>query len=391
MGLKVRLLHIVKYSKGIYKAYYILGTLALKIVSIFIKTDNNLILFTSFGGRKYDDSPKVLYEEMLKDERFKKYKLVWGFQNPNVHDIPKGIKINTDTISYFLTALKAKCWITNSSIERGLTFKQKKTFYFNTWHGVPIKKMGTDIAENSSSFKKLGKSDIDVMCAQGAYDRDIFSRVFRIDTEKFLVSGLPRNDILNNYTVDEVLNIKQKLSLPIDKKLILYAPTFREYDKDANKRCVIEPPINWKNWEKVLGNTYHIMFRAHYEVSKVMNIENNAFVSDYSTYENLNELMMVSDILLSDYSSIFFDFSIMHKPMLHYTYDYEEYAKNRGMYFDIRNELHGADNEQELLCILTTLDVEEEKKKVDKFKCKYVEEYGNASKQALDCIYRNIS
>lgn len=391
MGLKMRLLHIVKYSKGIYKAYYILGTLALKIVSIFIKTDNNLILFTSFGGRKYDDSPKVLYEEMLKDERFKKYKLVWGFQNPNVHDIPKGIKIQTDTISYFLTALKAKCWITNSSIERGLTFKQKKTFYFNTWHGVPIKKMGTDIAENNSSFKKLGKSDIDIMCAQGAYDRDIFSRVFRIDTEKFLVSGLPRNDILANYTVDEVLNIKQKLSLPIDKKLILYAPTFREYDKDANKQCVIKPPINWKNWKKELGDTYHIIFRAHYEVSKIMNIENNAFVSDYSTYENLNELMMVSDILLSDYSSIFFDFSIMHKPMLHFTYDYEEYAKNRGMYFDIRNELHGADNEQELLRILTTLDVDEEKKKVDKFKSKYVEEYGNASKQALDCIYRNIS
>lgn len=391
MSIKERLLPIIKYSKGIYKTYYFIGSISLKVLGIFVRTDDKLILFTSYGGRKYDDSPKVIYENMIKDNRSKDYKFVWGFQNPDAHNIAVGRKIKTDTIAYFLTALRAKCWITNSSIERGLSFKKKKTFYFNTWHGVPIKKMGSDLSENNSSFKKFGKSDIDVMCAQGAYDRDIFSRVFCIDKEKFLVSGLPRNDILSCYSADEVLKLKQKLSLPLNKKIILYAPTFREYNKDANKRCVIDPPINWKNWEKELGNTYHIIFRAHYEVSKIMNIKNNAFVSDYSAYDNLNELMIVSDILISDYSSIFFDYSIMQKPMLHFTYDYEEYAKKRGMYFDIRNELHGADNECELLQILETLDVEEEKKNTNKFKSKYVEEYGTASKKALDCIYRSIS
>ena len=121
-----------------------------------------------------------------------------------------------------------------------------------------------------------------------------------------------------------------------------------------------------------------------------MNIQDNEFVKNMSSYPVLNDLMIISDILISDYSSIFFDFSIMEKPMLHFTYDYEKYSSNRGMYFDIRDLINGSDNEDGLLKIIKNCDNEIEKQKTVDFRNRYVNYYGNAAQQALDFIYKNI-
>lgn len=116
-------------------------------LKLFVKTDDKLILFNSFAGRKYDDSPKAIYEEMKKDPRFKDYRLVWAFHQPEKYDAPQ--KIKTDSLTYFKTALAARVWVTNSSVERGLNFTGKRTLYFNTWHGTPMKKMRSDINKDS--------------------------------------------------------------------------------------------------------------------------------------------------------------------------------------------------------------------------------------------------
>lgn len=136
MSIKRRLFYIVKYSFVVYSVYYVVGTLFLRLLKFFIKPDDKLILFSSFGGRKFDDSPKTLYELMLKDKRFGDYKLIWAFTNPDEVELSEDRKIKCDTLNYYVTALKARVWITNSSIERGLSFKGKNTFYFNTWHGT---------------------------------------------------------------------------------------------------------------------------------------------------------------------------------------------------------------------------------------------------------------
>ena len=100
--------------------------------------------------------------------------------------------------------------------------------------------------------------------------------------------------------------------------------------------------------------------------------------------------MIASDILIFDYSSVFFDYSIMYKPMLHFTYDYEKYASMRGMYFDIRDYVLGANNEDGLISIVKNLDVEEVVKKTIEFRNKYVTKYGGAGKQAIDCIAKAL-
>lgn len=388
------LINRVKYSPWLYNTYYYIGSLAVKVLGLFVRKDPKLIVISSFGGRKYDDSPKCIYEEMLNDKRFDGFRIVWAFMHPEQHDIPRGEKVKTDTLAYYKTLLKARCWITNSTMERGLSFKQKNVFYYNSWHGTPIKLMGSDINKDNKSFGSKGHGcPYDVFCAQSQYDADIFARSFGVPEKAMKIIGLPRNDELVNDAGEERRNkIKTELGINRDKNVILYAPTFREYTKDENLNCVIAPPINLKLWEEKLGRDYVLLFRAHYEVVKVMNVTSNEFVRDVSAYPVLNELMIVSDILISDYSSIYFDYSVMDKPMLCFAYDYDEYQSKRGMYFDIRKELDcmDLDTEEKVINEVLSIDIEKRDVVTKKFRNKYVTSFGSATKQSLDLIYKGV-
>lgn len=384
--MKSKIVNLLKYNRFIYSTYYYVMSACINILKLFVKTEDKLILFNSFAGRKFDDSPKAIFEEMKKDPRFKDYRLVWAFHQPEKFEVEGAEKIKTDCFTYFKTALAARVWITNSSVERGLNFKGKNTFYLNTWHGTPIKKMGSDIATGNSSFKSKGGSRIDIMMSQSRYETEVFSRSFNIPKENFLEAGLPRNDILANYSQEDRDSIREKLNVGKNQKVILYCPTFREYEKDENLGVVMAPPMDLKKWERELGNDYVLFFRAHYEVSKVMDIQENGFVRDMTSYPDLNELMIASDILISDYSSIFFDFSITGKTMLHFCYDYDKYSSKRGMYFDIRDKINGAANEDLLIELIKSIDSEVEMGKVESFRNEYVNFYGAASKAAVNCI-----
>lgn len=388
--MKSKIVNLLKYNKTVYKIYYYLMTACLALMKLFVKTDEKLILFNSFAGRKYDDSPKAIFEAMRADPRFTDYKFVWAFHEPEKFEVDGAEKIKTDGLKYFKTALAARAWVTNSSVERGLRFKKKNTFFLNTWHGSPIKKMGSDIASDNQSFSSKGKNHTDVMNTQSYFEADIFSKCFEIPRNHFIEVGLPRNDTLANYTEEERATLRRKLGLPEDKIVILYCPTFREYEKDENLGVVLAPPMDLKKWEAELGDQYVLLFRAHYEVSKVMEINENVFVRNVTDYPALNDLMVASDILISDYSSIFFDYSIMDKVMLHFTYDFDKYEEKRGMYFDIRDYLSGSASEDGVIVILKELDYKKEIEKTVTFRNKYMNFYGEASKKTVDCIAEHI-
>ena len=381
---------IIKYFGFVYTIYFYVFSFLLKLLKLFIKTDKKLILITSFGGKKFDDSPKCIFDAMKNDDRFDNCRFVWAFHQPENFEVEGAEVIKTDTLKYFVTALKAGCWITNSSIERGLQFKGKNTFYFNTWHGSPIKKMGSDVKGENKSFKTKSKSQIDIITTQSDFEMNVISRVFNIPKENFLKCGLARNDILANYSNDERNIIREKLGISDDKKVILYAPTFREYERDAMRNCVLDVPASFENWGEKLGKDYVLLFRAHYEVAKVLNIKDSDFIKNVSDYPVLNELMIASDMLVSDYSSVFFDYSVMDKPMYHFAYDYDKYAVNRGMYFDIRQYISGGCNEMELLDVISGADIQKEVSKTIEFRKKYVNYYGSATKQSVDCIAKMI-
>ena len=370
--------NILKGNRVIYKIYYFVFSTIFKFIGLFIKVDDNIILINSFAGRNYNDSPKVIFEYMKTQEKYKKYKIYWAFHQPEKFDIDGAEKIKCNTLKYFIIALKAKYWITNSSVERGLKFKNKKTIYINTWHGTPIKKMGIDAPITAFRFSTTKP---DVMYAQSQYDIYVFSRAFEYPKECFALVGLPRNDELFNVSSKEIESIRNKLNIPKDKKVILYAPTFREYKRDGDG-CIIAPPIDIEMWKSKLSSDYVVLFRAHYEVNKVLGIKNDEFIYNMSDYSNLNDLMKISDILISDYSSIMFDYSILKRPIYSYAYDLEEYTQKRGMYFDIEKELPNGicTTQEELLESILNCDFESQKHKIEEFSSKYVQNDGNARK-----------
>lgn len=390
MGLKTKLMNIVKYNKFVFGMYEFCGNTGLHILRCFVKQDPKTILITCFGGKKYDDSPKAIYEEMIKDLRFDDYRIVWAFRDPEKHDIPRGEKVKIDTFAYYKLMYKARVWITNSGMERGLNFDAKNVCHVQTWHGTAIKKIGTD--SSGDGFGQTKDTPVSLWLAQCPHDVDVFSRAMGVSRNVIKMMGLPRNDVLATYNEEKQKELKKKLGIAENKKVILYAPTYREFSRDAANNCVIAPPINLELWKEKLCNEYVLLFRAHYEVVQSLNIEDDDFCKDVSSYPDLNELMMASDVLLSDYSSIYFDYAILGKPMLCFVYDYNEYVEKRGVYFDIREALEDySANENEVIDNLLNIDMEKRKAVAERFRSKYVTAYGNASKQVIDFISNNVS
>lgn len=389
--MKQRIVNLVKYNKTVYWIYSRIGVLAINILKLFTKQDCKSIIFVAYGGKKYDDSPKAIYEAMLKDPRFDEYKLIWALVSPENVEIPRGEKVKIDSYQYYKKLLSSKVWITNSSVNRGLNFYVKGALYINTWHGIPIKKLGRDTSEGNRAFT-MYEDYTDYYFTSSPYDRKIMNAAFGIPYEKLLEIGLPRNDELyRRSNKKEQFLLKQKFDIEVNKKVILYAPTFREFTTEGG-HIVQLPPMDLKKWEEELGKDYVLLFRAHYEVSKLMDIHENSFVRNMTNYPNVNDLMLVSDILISDYSSMFFDFSILKRPMLCFCYDYDEYALKRGLYFDIREELKNEySTEEEVIDAIKNMD---EKKSIAisfSFFKKYMPEYGEACNKTLNLIYERVT
>ena len=192
---------------------------------------------------------------------------------------------------------------------------------------------------------------------------------------------MPRNDELSKVmTTQEKERIKKKLNIPVNKKVILYVPTYREYDNNKNENY-IKPPIDINKWKKQLENDYILLFRIHYETERILGLTFDDFIYNVSNYESINDLLKIADVLISDYSGIIFDYAILERPIYSFAYDYEKYIELRGCYIDITKELPNGicKTEDEILEKIINCNFEKETIKTKKFKEKYIEEYGNAS------------
>ena len=384
--MKAALIEFIKNNKAIYFLYYYVMSFVINAIKCFVKTDDKLILFVSYGGRHCNDSPKCIYDAMKVDSRFDGYNLVWAFRKPEDFDVPNKIKI--DTLTYYITALKARAWITNVFMERGLNFRGKKTYYLHTTHTVLPKLMGSHaVKAGCDNFALLCNYKYDCSCAQSEYEQKLQAEIFEIPQENVKLVGYPKNDIIANYPDDKKAKKRSELGISPEKKVILYAPTYRD-EKNNKEAC----PVNFDLWHDILGDEYVVLFRAHPILISLTKIDpNSTFVKDVSAYPYNSDLMAISDILISDYSGIFFEFGVQDKPMFCYGYDYDEYTKQRQLYFDIRKEIPGGMlNERELLEYIKNGDRNEIMKMVKEFRDKYISVYGDATNKCLDLVYNNI-
>lgn len=378
-----KLVSFVKYNRVFLFLYRLFGNFMLMILRLFVRVKDKRVLFMSFGGQKFDDSPRALFEAMKEDPFFADYELIWGFTHPEKFSPIGAKKVKVDTLGFYKAALSSRVWITNSSVQRGLSLKRRGIVELNTWHGTPLKKLGDDFTGKTTPKKK--KHDGTIYASQSEYDREIFTRLFHTEKENILLTDLPRNDALLLYTDDDKKSIKEKLFLPSDKKVILYAPTFREYERDKMNACYIKPPIDTAKWKEKLSDEYVVLFRAHYEVINILGIQNDGFFFNVSDYPSLNDLMAVSDLLLSDYSSIYFDFSITEKPMFAFPYDYKTYLEKRGLYLMLEDVFPCGvfEDEDALLSAFTSFDREQYESVSRAFRERFAPYAGNASEKLL--------
>lgn len=385
-GFRARLDYVLKHNFVINRIFNFLVSSFLKIIGLFVKIDDKMVIFSGHS-RQYNDSPRTLYEYMLSHpEKYGKYRTVWALEDPDNVEIPGNpIKIKADTFAYFVMTLKSKYWITCVNIERGLNYKKSACRYLNTWHGTPFKHIGNDAGVR----KDYNFESIDYFCYASEFEKEIYLRAFRTRENAMIPTGLPRNDELYATSLEEIETIKLKLNIPFDKKIILYVPTWRD-SIDNGRTCVIKPPINTKKWEEELKDDWIILFRMHPYSNKILGLEFNEYLRDFSTYPNVNDLFKISDILISDYSASMADFSILERPILCFAYDYEQYKADRGLYVDYSTEMPSGilKNEDEVLKYIRSMDYAHECEKTRvMIKERMIHYGGHATESCLERLF----
>lgn len=323
------------------KTFIILGKLPKK---------KNLVIFESFHAKQYSDSPRAIYEYMK--ENHSGYKLLWSIDKSvkNLFDEFKVPYIERFSIRWFLTFPRAKYWVNNVRLP-GWMPKPQNTIYVQTWHGTPLKKLGIDIDEihmpgtSTAKYKRNFVNEAnkwDYLVSPNEYSTEIFTRAFHYSGE-VIESGYPRNDVLTNHTSIILSNLKKKLGIPEEKKVMLYAPTWRDNEFHQKGKYKFEFQFNLENWKKEFGDEWVLLSRMHYLVAENFDFTAHAgTVYDVSTYPDIRDLYLISDLLITDYSSVFFDYAILNRPIVFFMYDLENYRDQlRGFYIDIENEAPG--------------------------------------------------
>lgn len=359
--------------------------------------NENQIIFESFGGKFYADSPRYLYEYLY--ENFgDEFKFVWVMNDNNIK-IPGNPKIvKRFSLAFYKEIARSKYWVTNG--RQALRLKKRKgQVIVSTWHGTPLKKLGFDIDNtyakdpNTKKLYRRVSQKWDYLISPSEYVTNILRSCFTYDGE-ILEEGYPRNDILYNASESKINQVKKDLNLPEDKKVILYAPTWRDDKFYKTGGVEFKLQFDLDALMEKLGDEYIILIKTHYFIADQLDLSPYAgFAFDVSKYNDIAELYLISDILITDYSSVFFDFANLKRPILFYTYDLDQYENVlRGFYIDIRSEVPGP-------LVFTTDEIIDRILNIDDLKEEYRERYeefynrfcyiddGDSSKRIVEKIW----
>lgn len=295
------------------------------------------VLFESFSGRQYSDNPRAISERL--HELFPYYDIVWAFHK-NTDDyglIPDYVRaVNRTSLSYYKELSTSFCYVTNEG--NGINIhKRSDQFFIQTWHGDRVpKKVLYDAWEDGKRPTPITDSEITDLCIAAS---DIGERVYRTAFRykgNILKVGMPRNDKLVRNSSEEIYEIKQRLELDKNAKLLLYAPTFRNiHDKEKERQKINVDLGQAINILKDNNENWICMVRAHpSSIGLDVNCDSNCFI-DVSSYPDMADLLLISDMLITDYSSSAGDFVLLNRPVILTMYDREEYnLKYRKFNFD---------------------------------------------------------
>lgn len=306
----------------------------------------NVVLFETFMAKNYSDSPKYIYEALNKMYPGK-YECVWAINGK--HDIPYGAKtIKRFSFQYAYYCAISKYLVFN--VRQPLWFRKREgQVFLETWHGTPLKRLVFDQEEVTSASPKYKeqfykqRKEWDYLVSANPFSSKTFRSCFMYEG-KMLEYGYPRNDILYASDKEErAKRLKEKLGIPLDKKTILYAPTWRDDEHYGKGEYKFTLALDLKKMKTMLEKDYVLLLRTHHYIAdKIDTTGLEGFAYNLSTYDDISEIYLITDICITDYSSVFFDFANLKRPILFYTYDIEKYKNQlRGFYIDMNTEVSG--------------------------------------------------
>ena len=332
---------------------YLLRRTRYLLRGIAVKKEPKTIFFASFEGQSYTDSPRAIYEYCLQSPDFQDYQFIWRLLDENnagtLAQNPRTRVVSTER-DYLRALHCAGYWVLNYREDVGAVPRKNQVF-MQCWHGTPLKRLGCDLQEISTAMNTHAEQRVKYrrearklryFLSPSPFASDCFCSAFDMKAlgkaHTLVETGYPRNDYLTRHTPQEVQAVKAALGIEHEtRKIILYAPTWRDDQFRAGIGYTYDLGLDFDLLREQLGREYLILFRAHYLVRSAFDFARYAdFVRDVSDYSDIGRLYPLADLLITDYSSVFFDYAILRRPMLFYMYDLANYRDAlRGFYLDL--------------------------------------------------------
>lgn len=354
-------------------------------------------LFESFGGNAIGDSPLALFHE-AKKRGVGGEKHYWTVKDLSM-EVPEGaIPLVVHSEEYRRVLASAR-WLVNNNNFPYYFNKREGQFYAQTWHGTPLKKIGNDVPSGnlSISYRSLMKRESgfwDLLLAQNSYAAEKLPRAFGYEGAVLNV-GYPRNDALaTGKILGKSGDLRESLGISPSQHVILYAPTWRDNVRTASNHYDLVSYLNFAELQKSFGDSVVVLLRGH---SNTVSSNRKFFhpnVIDVSRHPDINELMLASDSLVTDYSSIMFDYANLNRPIYVLAPDIEDYSSStRGFYFEFSENLPGPllGSTSELIKMLNS-DPVSYLYRVRNYKNQFApDDDGNSSQRVADYIWNEVS
>ncbi|MFT9787495.1 CDP-glycerol glycerophosphotransferase family protein [Streptomyces rhizosphaericola] len=304
--------------------------------------DENLAVYSAYWNRGVTCNPAAIFEKAK--ELAPHIHGVWIVRPGEEKNVPAGVDhVVERSPRYWEVIARAKYFVNNANFTNEVV-KRPGQVHLQTHHGTPLKQMGIDqqrfpAAAKGMSFRKmLERVDRwDYSLSANQYSTEIWERVYPCAFEP-IDSGYPRNDVYFRATAEDVARIRAELGIEEGRTALLYCPTVRDYQKG------FVPRIDLERMSRELGPDHVLLVRAHYLHNagpQLQALQDRGLIKDVSAYPVVEDLCLAADALITDYSSIMFDYACLDRPIVSYVDDWEVYSQARGVYFDLLSQEPG--------------------------------------------------
>ncbi|WP_442811971.1 CDP-glycerol glycerophosphotransferase family protein [Streptomyces sp. NBC_01803] len=330
------------------------------------------VFYNSFGGKQFSDSPRAVYEEFAR--RGVEVDHLWSVADAQV-SLPPGVRpVEWHSREWYEALARSRYVVTNVGLGEWYERRDGQCVV-QTWHGTPLKKIGADLLgtpkANPAYIDSLPHRfrQFDLVVSPNAFTTPIMRNAFRCEGE-ILESGYPRNDIFHREDREKIAQqVRATLGIPEGRKVVLYAPTWRDDQRHTASKFKLDLQVDLTAAREALSDDHVFLFRKHPKILDAIPGAGQGFVYDVSSYPDIAELYLIADVLITDYSSVLFDYAHSGRPMLFFTYDLEHYRDTlRGFYFDFTEKAPGP-------LIKTSADLVDAIRNIDRVRADHAAKY----------------